>query len=131
MNEQEELFPQFPPLPALAFRDGTSSGFSGTDTSEERAKLRDLIGATSEVQRAIINSLKLSMEKGRTVAELDIELAHLGHHGTISGAVSNLHKKDLIARLKDKRAKNKIYTMPYNTAGRITEAQGRSYRSTK
>ena len=91
MSEQEELFPQFPPLPALAFRDGTSSGFSGTDTSEQRAKLRDLTGATSEVQRAITNSLKLSRLRGRTVGELDEE----------------------------------IYVMPYNTAERITEVQGR------
>ena len=82
MSEQEELFPQFPPLPALAFRDGTSSGFSGTDT-------------------------------------------HLGHHGTISGAVSNLHKKGLIARLAEKRGKNKIYVMPHNVDGRETETQGR------
>ena len=125
MSEQEELFPQFPPLPALAFRDGTSSGFSGTDTSKERAQLRDLTGATSEVQRAIINSLKLSRLRGRTVGELDEELFELGHHGTISGAVSNLHKKELICRLKDKRNHMKIYVMPYNTAERITETQGR------
>jgi|TARA_R110000764_G_scaffold1277_5_gene5051 hypothetical protein len=125
MSEQEELFPQFPPLPALAFRDGTSSGFSGTDTSEQRAKLRDLTGATSEVQRAITNSLKLSRLRGRTVGELDEELFELGHHGTISGAVSNLHKKELICRLKDKRNGMKIYVMPYNTAERITEVQGR------
>ena len=84
MSEQEELFPQFPPLPALAFRDGTSSGFSGTDTSKERAELRDLVGA-----------------------------------------VSNLHKKGLIARLAEKRGKNKIYVMPYNVDGRETETQGR------
>ena len=125
MSEQEELFPQFPPLPALAFRDGTSSGFSGTDTSRDRAKERDANGKTSEVQRAIINSLKLSHLKGRTVAELDEALAHLGHHGTISGAVSNLHKKGLIARLAEKRGKNKIYVMPYNVDGRETETQGR------
>ena len=125
MSEQEELFPQFPPLPALAFRNGTSSGFSGTDTSKERAQLRDLVGATGEVQRAIINSLKLSHLKGRTVAELDKELCELGHHGTISGAVSNLHKKGLIARLAEKRGKNKIYVMPYNVDGRETETQGR------
>ena len=125
MSEQEELFPQFPPLPALAFRDGTSSGFSGTDTSRDRAKERDANGKTSEVQRAIINSLKLSHLKGRTVAELDEALAHLGHHGTISGAVSNLHKKCLIARLAEKRGKNKIYVMPYNVDGRETETQGR------
>lgn len=125
MSGQEELFPQFPPLPALAFRDGTSSGFSGTDTSRDRAKERDANGKTSEVQRAIINSLKLSHLKGRTVAELDEALAHLGHHGTISGAVSNLHKKCLIARLAEKRGKNKIYVMPYNVDGRETETQGR------
>lgn len=125
MSEQEELFPQFPPLPALAFRDGTSSGFSGTDTSKERAQLRDLVGATGEVQRAIINSLKLSLKKGRTQSELDKELFELGHHGTISGAVSNLHKKGLIARLAEKRGKNKIYVMPYNVDGRETETQGR------
>jgi hypothetical protein len=125
MSEQEELFPQFPPLPALAFREGTSSGFSGTDTSKERAQLRDLVGAPGEVQRAIINSLKLSLRKGRTQSELDEELFELGHHGTISGAVSNLHKKGLIARLAEKRGKNKIYVMPYNVDGRETETQGR------
>ena len=129
MNEQEELFPQFPPLPALAFKDGTSSGFSGTDTSEQRAKLRDLTGATSEVQRAIVNSLKLSRLRGRTVGDLDEELAHLGHHGTISGAVSNLHKKELISRLSEKRNHMKVYVMPYNTNGRLTEKQGRAVGS--
>ena len=125
MSEQEELFPQFPPLPALAFRDGTSSGFSGTDTSRDRAKERDANGKTSEVQQADLNSLRLSLRKGRTVAELDEALAHLGHHGTISGAVSNLHKKGLIARLAEKRGKNKIYVMPHNVDGRETETQGR------
>ena len=125
MSEQDELFPQFPPLPALAFGGGTSSGSSGTDTSDERARLRDLSGATSEVQRAVMNSLKLSRLRGRTVGELDEELFELGHHGTISGAVSNLHKKEIICRLSDKRAGMKIYVMPYNTDGRITEVQGR------
>ena len=61
MSEQEELFPQFPPLPALAFKDGTSSGFSGTDTSERN---------------------------------------HM-----------------------------KVYVMPYNTNGRLTEKQGRAVGS--
>jgi hypothetical protein len=122
---QDELFPKFPPLPALAFGGGTSSGSSGTDTSDQRARLRDLNGATSEVQRAVMNRLKLSRLKGKTVGELDEELFELGHHGTISGAVSNLHKKELISRLSEKRNGMKIYVMTYNVDGRVTEVQGR------
>lgn len=124
MNYEEEGMFELE-KPVLAYRNGTSSGSSGTDTSRDRAKERDANGKTSAVQQAVLNSLKLSMKKGRTQYELDEELFALGHHGTISGAVSNLHKKEIISRLAEKRGKNKVYVMPYNVAGRVTETQGR------
>lgn len=48
------------------------------------------------------------------------------HHGSASGALSNLHKSGDIARLAQMRDRNKVYVLGRYVAGRETEAQGRA-----
>jgi DNA-binding MarR family transcriptional regulator len=55
----------------------------------------------------------------------DIRLGLKIHHGTASGLLSSLHKENVIARLSDRRGKNKIYVLPRHVDGRKTERQGR------
>lgn len=60
---------------------------------------------------------------GLTVAELrDIATDH--HHGTLSGTLSNLHRKGEIAMLTEKRKRCRVYVLPENVNGRATKAHG-------
>lgn len=99
-----------------------SSGWSGSETSRERAEHDDSTGVTGARQRAV---LSLALERGadgvtwREVAEtLDI------HHGSASGALSVLHKVDRLARLSETRGKAKVYVLPEFVEGRATERHG-------
>lgn len=117
--EEDAFDMEINPWPLLPYNG--SSGHSGTDTSEERANTRDKDGNTAMLQFTIYNNIRLSQGNGRTVGELK----HFGHHGNVSGALSNLHKKNTISRLKEKRGKQKIYVCNEYVDGRETESQGR------
>lgn len=101
-----------------------TSGWSGSDTSAERAVQQDADGTTLNTQNRILDSLRRKGTYGATWKELDVALG-INHHGKTTGALSVLHKAGRIARLSDKRNRCKIYVMPYNVAGRDTEKQGR------
>jgi hypothetical protein len=117
--EEDAFDMEINPWPLLPYKG--SSGHSGTDSSENRANTRDLNGDTAMLQFTIYNNIRLSQGNGRTVGELK----HFGHHGNVSGALSNLHKKKAISRLKEKRGKQKIYVCNQYVDGRETESQGR------
>jgi len=117
--EEDAFDMEINPWPILPYNG--SSGHSGTDTSKERADTRDLNGETAMLQFTIYNNIRLNQGNGRTVGELK----HFGHHGSVSGALSNLHKKKAISRLKEKRGKQKIYVCNQYVDGRETESQGR------
>lgn len=106
-------------LPALPYR-GTS-GHSGTDTSKERASRLDKSGKTAQTQKKVLNILEQMRDYGVTWKELADWLQL--HHGTVSGALSVLHKTGYISRLKDKRNGCKVYVMPNYVSGRIVEYQ--------
>lgn len=106
-----------PELPVLPY--GGTSGWSGSDTSKERATNADKSGATGVNQRRTILLLKLAQDKGLTWNELADAFGW--HHGTASGALSVLHKAGEIARLKERRNKCAIYVAPEYVNGRETQ----------
>lgn len=100
-----------------------TSGWSGTDTSRERAITADTNGDTAEIQAFVYRYLLWNRETGATWKE--IAESSGWHHGTVSGALSVLHKTGKIARLLDKRARCRIYVLPTYIGDRETDSQGR------
>lgn len=102
-----------------------TSGWSGTDTSEDRANEADASGTTARRQAEVLYLLDLRADRGMTVAELR-QLAGWEHHGTSSGTLSVLHKTGRIARLVEKRGKCHVYVVPESVHGRDTQPHGRA-----
>jgi hypothetical protein len=100
-----------------------TSGWSGTNTSENRALNNDRSGRTSEVQGEVIYQLGLSGGDGLTWKELS-EYTDW-HHGTVSGALSVLHKAGKISRLLETRNRCRVYVLTEYVYGRETDSQGR------
>lgn len=100
-----------------------TSGWSGTDTSRERAIISDTTGDTSERQKYVVQMLHHRGRSGITWKEL----ANITgwHHGQASGVLSVLHKEGRIARLLDKRARCRIYVHLTHIGDRLTDSQGR------
>lgn len=100
-----------------------TSGWSGSDTSRERAAEADSTGVTGARQRAALAYLAGAGPWGGTWAEVGAALGL--HHGGASGVLSVLHKSGRIARLADRRDRCKIYALPEHVNGRETEPHGR------
>lgn len=92
-------------VPALPYA-GTS-GWSGSDTSRERARVDDVSGTTTARQEAVLEFLDVQGANGATWSEIASEYGW--HHGQASNVLSVLHKVGLIARLKERRNKSAIY----------------------
>jgi hypothetical protein len=105
-----------------------TSGWSGTDTSEERAIASDRSGETKSRQRQTIGHLYLSEQQGMTWKELADTTGW--HHGQASGALSVLHKAGKIARLKEKRNACRVYVLPEFICGREVDVHGRKPKRT-
>lgn len=80
-----------------------SSGWSGSDTSKERADRDDKSGVTGQRQSDTLRWLQGAGPDGVTWSELGAALGM--HHGSASGVLSVLHKEGRIARLRDVRRK--------------------------
>jgi len=104
-------------LPVLPY--GGTSGWSGSETSRDRAVTADKSGKTGKNQQEVLQQLELA--RGRGVTWQELSDATGWHHGTASGALSVLHKTGLITRLKDKRGKCAIYVLPDFVQDRETE----------
>lgn len=100
-----------------------TSGWSGTDTSEERAKTSDSNGKTRDKQAYTLESLYGAGHNGMTWKELS-DLAGW-HHGTSSSVLSVLHKVERICRLKESRGGCRVYVYPDYLNGREHDMQGR------
>jgi hypothetical protein len=100
-----------------------TSGWSGTETSEERAKTRDISGKTSDIQAYTLGSLYGRGPNGLTWKELSEQAGW--HHGTSSGVLSVLHKVERIYRLKERRGGCRVYVYPDYLNGREHDMQGR------
>ena len=107
-----------PELPVLPY--GMSSGWSGSDTSRERAEKADSSGVTGRNQRQTYRLLEEAGSHGMTWSEL-AGLAQW-HHGTASGALSALHKAGVIARLAERRGRSAVYVLPKFVNGRETHS---------
>jgi hypothetical protein len=100
-----------------------TSGWSGTNTSENRALDNDKSGKTTQVQGEVIRQLELSGSHGLTWKELSEDTDW--HHGTVSGALSVLHKAGKISRLLETRSRCRVYVINEYVYGRETDSQGR------
>lgn len=100
-----------------------TSGWSGSATSEERAKTQDANGTTSQRQRETLVLVAVRGEQGVTVADLRVMTGW--HHGQSSSALSVLHKEGLLARLTERRHRCAVYVLPEHVASRETAPHGR------
>lgn len=107
-------------LPELPYA-GTS-GWSGSDTSEARAKTADRDGTTRDRQGTVLRILACKGATGATWRDIAEEMGW--HHGTSSGALSTLHKAGRIERLSEKRDRCKVYVLSEFVNGRETERHG-------
>ena len=82
---------QYPYVPY----DGTA-GWSGTDTSEQRALDNLYSGRELNNQQLVLKYLRSRNDYGITWKELAIETGW--HHGTASGVLSVLHQSGAIVR---------------------------------
>lgn len=112
-------------LPYPDERAGASSGWSGSETSRERAEHADADGTTTARQQQVLRYLATAAEQGVTWKELvEAYPALFPHHGSASGVLSNLHKAGKITRVTERRQRCQIYVLPQCAAGRTTVAQG-------
>jgi hypothetical protein len=108
--------------PSLTYA-GTS-GWSGSDASRERAHRDDKSGRTAGVQHEVLATALRHGSVGVTIAELrDYFPQH--HHGSLSSALTNLHRDGRLARLVEQRNRCSIYVVPDAVNGRETRAAGR------
>lgn len=102
-----------------------TSGWSGSQTSRERAEDEDRGGVTSERQRRVLALLGAADRTGMTWREV-VEAEPSWHHGQASGALSTLHKTGHIARLTERRNRCSVYVLPEHVDERETAEQGRA-----
>jgi hypothetical protein len=114
----------FDGLPELPYDRGTSSGWSGSDTSHRRALHDDREGRTSARQTTVLRLLDGAEWRGLTWR--DVAAATGWHHGQASGTLSVLHKAGRVARLTAARDRCAIYVLPRDVAGRDVEPAGRT-----
>lgn len=95
---------------------GTSSGWSGSPTSRDRAQREDSTGVTGRRSRQVLALLTDAEDRGMTDAEVQ-DVLGVGH-GVSSGALTRLHKAGRIARLAERRSGNEIYVVPASVGDR-------------
>lgn len=102
---------------------GDTLGWSGSDTSRERAEDEAESGLASARLSHAHDLVSRAGPYGLTWNELSGLTSW--HHGQASGVLSVLHKTHKITRLHDRRGRSKIYVTPDNVDGRMTERHGR------
>lgn len=120
----EQMFHGVFPYPDA--QTGRSSGWSGSETSRERAQRDDADGTTTERQARVLRLLVSAGRAGLTWQELSAATGW--HHGRASGALSNLHEAGLIACLsgrEERRQKCAPYVLPEHVNGREIREYGR------
>lgn len=105
--------------------DGSETGgWSGSDSSRERAVRDEQSGRAQHRREQAWEIVRLGGLHGATWKEVATALNC--HHGSASGALSNLHKIGKVERLKDRRGGAAIYVLPHAVNGRETARFGRS-----
>ena len=95
-----------------------TSGWAGSEASQQRQMMLDETGETGKRQQAVMRELRNAGTYGAIWR--DIALALDIHHGQASAALSVLHREGLIARLDEKRNKCSVYVLPEFVNGRST-----------
>lgn len=95
-----------------------TEGWSGSDTSRERAYREAGDGSVSQRQRDTLDFLLGCEGYGATWSEVASRL-HL-HHGQASGSLSALHLEGRIARLTERRDRSQVYVLPQYVGDRET-----------
>jgi hypothetical protein len=108
-------------VPVLPYA-GTS-GYSGSVTSEERARRDDADGTTSHRQAQVVAFLAERQGYGATFREVGERFGW--HHGQSSGVLSVLHKAGRIDRLAERRDRCEVYVLPAYVDDRETRQHGR------
>jgi hypothetical protein len=85
------------------------SGWSGSETSRERAEREDAMGITGKRQAQVYALLATHTGTGMTVKEVEDHLS-LGH-GPASSALTHLHRADRVARLQERRNGQQVYVL--------------------
>lgn len=98
-----------------------TSGWSGSETSKQRAVQNDKDGSTGRNQRRAWWHVNGQGSFGITWKELSLETGW--HHGTASGVLSVLDKAGKIVRLTDRRNRCAIYVLPENVFGRTVSVR--------
>jgi hypothetical protein len=93
----------------MTYADGTE-GWSGSDTSRQRAEGERDTGTASKRQREILLRLAQVGPTGLTWSEVATALGV--HHGSASASLTNLHKAGKIVRTARKRGRSKVYVLP-------------------
>ena len=100
-----------------------TSGWSGSETSRDRALTEDQSGISADRQKRVMNELQFAGEFGLTWKELAI--CFNWHHGQASGVLSVLHKANMVARLTERRNRCAVYVLPNHVKGRQIADHGR------
>jgi hypothetical protein len=95
-----------------------TSGWSGSDTSYERAIENDKSGLTSKNQALFMTDLSFAGEAGLTAREWG--LMHNFEHQTYSSIPSILHLSEAVVRLTERRGRHQVYVLPNFVRGRAT-----------
>jgi hypothetical protein len=85
------------------------SGWSGSETSRERAEREDAMGITGKRQAQVFALLATRNTQGMTVKEVEDALS-IGH-GPASSALTHLHRADRVARLQERRVGQQVYVL--------------------
>lgn len=105
-------------------QDGAAtSGWSGSEASQERAVSNDRSGRTKKLQNIVLQYVESGGVVGRTIADVRKALPD-HHHGTLSGALSALHKAGKVARLTEKRNRCSVYVIPSKVGTREVSQVG-------
>lgn len=96
-----------------------TAGWSGTDTSQQRAIDNIHSGRELNNQQLALRLLKLANVNGLTWKELATETGW--HHGTASGVLSVLHQSGAVVRLFKTRNRCKVYMHQDFKGGMLVE----------
>lgn len=94
-----------------------TSGYSGSEASRQRAEDRDSSGKTANVQATLARFVTAGGPRGHTIKEIRNCFPD-DHHGTLSGALTALHKAGRVLRLTEQRDKCSVYVAPQFLLGR-------------
>lgn len=96
--------------PSLPYGNPPTQGWSGSQTSKERAEADAASGTAHARQQFVLNALGSQRTYGVTVKEL--REATGWHHGVASSVLSVLHKDGEILRLTERRDRCAVYVLP-------------------